>query len=251
VPRLSATMHVVVDDRKLQAFRPIRLRKAADEVAVVLVDAIRGGLYAPGQRLPRERDLAARLDVSRATLREAIAVLAQAGAVSVRRGPGGGIFVESPANLGHLLGQLHNRPGDSVRSIMEVRRALELQALLLAAERATAHEIEQLWELVARLETLVHADAEFVALSIQFHLRIAEISKNQTLADFVRQVFAQYELVREKYPVGHIELEWSIEIHKRLVRAIESRDNDEIIAAHDERLGSIEEYLLGERLKFP
>jgi hypothetical protein len=52
---------------KLAHFRPVRLRKAADVVVDILVDAIRNGLYIPGDKLPRERDLAAHLEVSRTT----------------------------------------------------------------------------------------------------------------------------------------------------------------------------------------
>ena len=58
------------DDRGLSAFSPIRIRRASDEVLAVLVDAIRGGLYEPGDALPPERDLAERLHISRKVLNE-------------------------------------------------------------------------------------------------------------------------------------------------------------------------------------
>jgi len=59
------------------------------------VTAIALGQFVPGQRLPTERELAAMLSVSRATVREAIARLAEAGYVTVRRGRSGGTFVTS------------------------------------------------------------------------------------------------------------------------------------------------------------
>src|SRR3990172_12269812 len=82
-------------DRKISVFRPLRMRKAAEEVVAVIVDAIRGGIYEPGEKLPRERDLAAALEVSRAVVREAVGILERAWIVTVRRGVNGGIVVET------------------------------------------------------------------------------------------------------------------------------------------------------------
>src|SRR5262249_6487237 len=78
-------------DRGLSAFKPVQLRKAADEVLAALIDAIRGGLYRPGDLLPRERDLAEQLEVSRTVVRSAIDTLRQAEVLSVQRGRRGGI----------------------------------------------------------------------------------------------------------------------------------------------------------------
>ena len=73
------------DDRHLGVFRPIKLQKAADAVIAVLADAIRGGLFEPGDLLPSERNLAAQLQVSRSVLREAVDVLRREGILAVKR----------------------------------------------------------------------------------------------------------------------------------------------------------------------
>src|SRR5579859_450210 len=96
-----------VDDRGLSAFRPLLMRTAADEVIAVLANAIGGGLYGEGDLLPRERDLAERLGVSRTVVREALAVLRRAGVVTVRRGVAGGTMVASLAALPQVLSNLH------------------------------------------------------------------------------------------------------------------------------------------------
>jgi GntR family transcriptional regulator len=61
-----------------------------------VADAIRQGGHGPGGRLPPERELAERLDVSRSTLRLALHDLERAGVVVRRRGRGGGTFVAAP-----------------------------------------------------------------------------------------------------------------------------------------------------------
>ena len=78
-------------------FRPVRAGNAFEDTVARLLQAIRLGLVAPGESLPPERDLAARLAVSRDTVRDAIGSLANAGFLVARRGRYGGTFVtEAP-----------------------------------------------------------------------------------------------------------------------------------------------------------
>ena len=73
--------------------RPVRGHHAFEACVEQLATAIRLGVYPRGSVLPAERDLAGRLQVSRATLREAMAALRQAGLVETTRGRGGGTVV--------------------------------------------------------------------------------------------------------------------------------------------------------------
>jgi DNA-binding FadR family transcriptional regulator len=80
--------------------RPVAGGNAFEETVQRLLQTVRLGLIAPGERLPAERELAAMLAVSRDTLRDAIASLAEAGYLVSRRGRYGGTFVsnELPAH---------------------------------------------------------------------------------------------------------------------------------------------------------
>src|SRR3954452_17924358 len=73
--------------------RPVRDGNAFESTVEHLAMAIRLGVFTEGERLPSERDLAERLKVGRATLREAIGALRQAGLVRTRRGRSGGTIV--------------------------------------------------------------------------------------------------------------------------------------------------------------
>ena len=77
--------------------RPVRGHHAFEACVEQLARAIRLGVYPVGSTLPPERELAARLTVSRATLREAMAALRQAGLVETTRGRGGGTVVTRQA----------------------------------------------------------------------------------------------------------------------------------------------------------
>ncbi|MFC7716342.1 FadR/GntR family transcriptional regulator [Nonomuraea recticatena] len=73
--------------------RPVRAGNAFEETVERLLQAIKLGMVAQGEKLPPERELAVQLGISRVTLREAIRALQEAGYLDVRRGRYGGAFV--------------------------------------------------------------------------------------------------------------------------------------------------------------
>src|SRR5260370_33351709 len=79
---------------------PVPMRTAGERIAERLVTAIALGEFEPGQRLPTERELAATLEVSRTTVREALQRLHAGGYGVTRRGRGGGTFIQTGAGPG-------------------------------------------------------------------------------------------------------------------------------------------------------
>src|SRR4051794_40189718 len=122
-------------DARLSAFRPLRPKNLAQSVVVVIVDAIRGGLYEPGEKLPPSRELAAALEVSGAVVREATGILERARIISVKRGAQGGAFVETRRIPREVIAEIEGETYQSMKSLLEVRRILETQAALLAGQR--------------------------------------------------------------------------------------------------------------------
>lgn len=237
-------------ERGLEAFQPIRRRKAAEEVIAVLADAIAGGIFEPGEHLPTERDLAARLEVSRRVVREAYDVLRSAGVISVRRGNFGGTRVESLAELKHVLAGLQGETRANLRSLLEVRRSLELTAALLVAERATADDLNRLRMLVRALEELGDRVEEFVAIDARFHVYLAKVSGNAVLAEYQRGTLNRILGLRAELPVGHVPLPAARENQRTTMTALESRSPRRITRAMDEHMAALEDVLLGERLRF-
>jgi DNA-binding FadR family transcriptional regulator len=116
-------------------FRAVRTGNAFEETVERLLEGIKLGIYAPGDRLPPERELTRRLGVSRITLREALRELCTAGYVETKRGRFGGTFVirqPEPPSLATAARDM----GDFLEDALTFRRVVETGAAEMAA-RAT------------------------------------------------------------------------------------------------------------------
>jgi GntR family transcriptional repressor for pyruvate dehydrogenase complex len=236
------------EDDRLAVFRPVRLRSAADIVLAVLVDAIRGGAFAPGDMLPKERDLAERLEISRPVLRQAFAVLRSAGIVSARRGPGGGTVVESLENLNRVLAHIEGETRFELRQVLEVRRANEPYAAVLCSERASEADFELLQKLVEDLPNHLETPHSAIEADLRFHLMVAEKSGNAMLAGIIRDVYNRMSVLREPYPYGHVDYDLSIENQWLVFDALRSREPARIYTAIDTHNAGYEQVMLGYKL---
>lgn len=172
-------------------FQRIRAPKLSDSIAEQLEELILEGALKPGEKLPPERELAIRLEVSRPSLREAILKLKTQGLVESRRGGGTYIrdIVADPVT-NPLLHLLKGHP-ETVFDVLELRHALEETAAQLAAERATEGDLQRLrecYEAAYRLDTERDPVADAQA-DAAFHLAIAEASHNAVLIHIMRSLF--------------------------------------------------------------
>jgi DNA-binding FadR family transcriptional regulator len=234
-------------DARLSAFHPIRVRTAADEVIAVLADAIRGGLYSPGDSLPRQADLAERLEVSKAVLRDALEVLRRAGIVSVRRGNAGGVRVISTDNLYAVIASIGGEVHANLRTALEARRPVETQAAVFVARLANPDVLSRLKELVDAQEAETDPE-EFLRLDQTFHYSLAQHCGNALLGSFVRTVLDHIIATTAEFPVGRARRDDAIANQRGTLEAIISGDADSVRRAMDVHLVMLEEAYIGERL---
>jgi DNA-binding FadR family transcriptional regulator len=126
-------------------FRPPVFAQRYEQVAATLEAEIRSGALAPGDRLPSERDLAQRMGISRATVREALGALQLAGLVETRQGAGSFVVGVSPAGA-----ELAIAPDASPSAVLEARAIFEPAIASLAARSGRDDfEIERLLDVMA------------------------------------------------------------------------------------------------------
>ncbi|WP_191490092.1 FadR/GntR family transcriptional regulator [Pseudomonas sp. FEN] len=180
--------------------------------------------FGPGDVLPSQRDLALRLGVSRASLREALSSLSALGVISVQ--PGKGVFVQAPVDLAPAGGLAWPFAAQaSPEDIFQLRYALEGFAAGLAAVTLTADELDALQDNVEALRVELKAgDFEAAArLDFDFHRRILLASGNQAMVGILS---ATAELFLESQKLPFIRAERAMETwqeHRKILRALARR----------------------------
>jgi GntR family transcriptional repressor for pyruvate dehydrogenase complex len=156
-----------------------------DEAIEKIKGMIVAGDLRPGDKLPREADLAERLGLSRNSLREAVKALSLIRVLDVRQGDGTYVTSLAPGLLLDALSFVVDfHRDDTVLEFLEVRRVLEPAATALAAQRMTDEEVGELRAVLAELGDEPDVDA-LVANDLEFHRRIAAGSGNGVLCSLI------------------------------------------------------------------
>jgi DNA-binding FadR family transcriptional regulator len=204
--------------------RPARTGNAFEDALERLLQAVKLGVFRPGDRLPPSRDLAARLGVSRVTLREALHALEHAGYLELRRGRSGGSFVISrpavPAS--EVL------PGTRTAELDDVlvyREAVEVGAAAAAA-RTPLTEV-QAGYLRRRADDVAGAGLrEYRQADSRLHLAIAELTGSATLVAAVADARMRVCDLLDRIPLLEPNLTHSTRQHAAVVAAILAGEPD-------------------------
>jgi GntR family transcriptional regulator, transcriptional repressor for pyruvate dehydrogenase complex len=157
----------------------------ADEAINKIKEMIVSGALRPGDRLPKEADLAERLGLSRNSLREAVKALSMIRVLDVRQGDGTYVTSLEPHLLLDLLGFVVDfHTDDAVMHFLEVRRLLEPAATALAAQRMSSGDVEKLQAVLDELSAEPSIEA-LVANDLEFHRRIAAAAGNPVLSSLL------------------------------------------------------------------
>jgi len=162
-------------------FQPIEPRRLYRQIADQLRQLIQSGEFAMGTRLPPERDLAAKMGVSRPSVREALIALEVEGLIEVRMGSG--IFVIGRESVR----MLDNAPGPL--EIIRARKLIEGELAAVAARSKDRSLVGDLNESLREMERDIAARTLPIHGDRSFHIRIAQASDNSVLQAVVTQLF--------------------------------------------------------------
>jgi DNA-binding FadR family transcriptional regulator len=189
-----------------------------------LLQTVRMGLVRPGERLPSERELAVLLEVSRDTIRDATASLADAGFLDIRRGRYGGTFVS--ATLTDFSGQDSSWRGqpsamgpEDIKDLLVFREVLEVGAARTAATLELTSDIrDALWR--AHVDSSTASPENFRRLDSRFHLLIAQITGSRRLIGEVASTRMRVNELLDEIPLLSPNIEHSTAQHEEIVSAI-------------------------------
>lgn len=210
-------------DRLAAELTPVRNEGLTENLVRKLKDSVLRGVVRPGERLPPERDLAALLNVSRSSLRQALKALQVMGVLEVKQGSGNYLSASAEHILREPANLLVPLRGISFGELYEARRAMEAEAAACAASRATADDIVKLRRELALMRSATNDLTSFVRIDAQFHHHIAVASGNSVFVWFqemVNRVLWDGQLLH----IRNVSLDTVLNDHERITDAIADGD---------------------------
>lgn len=162
-------------------FNSIDNRKVYEKVVEQIQRNILNGELKKGDKLPSERELSELMNISRASIREALRVLENMGVIESIHGEGNFVCMNSDKSLLQPLSMMFKLNNGKYQDIMELRRVLEIESTRLAASRCSNLECIELVNIVEKMEEETYGKCRndiLVELDKKFHNKVASISKN-------------------------------------------------------------------------
>lgn len=201
----------------------VKVRRLYIEVANQIENQIRSGNIKTGERLPSERDLASRFEVSRPTIREAMIALEIAGLVEIRTGSG---IYALPTNDQALSRQLDDVPGPF--EVLEARLLVEPEAVSLAAARITSNQLEVLEKALKVMESADSDEHQKEQADELFHCTIATATNNSALCSYIKWLWelrnASVLSSTFHQKVRDLGVHPYVDEHRRILNALKLRD---------------------------
>jgi DNA-binding FadR family transcriptional regulator len=206
-------------------------------VAGRIQELIREEKIGPGERLPSERDLATKLSVSRASLREALISLELTGHVEVRGGSG--VYVAEKKEEAPN-GAQEGGPGPF--EVLSARRLIEPEVAAIAARVASDSAIDAILRAAEEMERLHDVKLSDEMADRAFHLSIARATGNSAMVGVIEYLWDQrgrlWHRLSEHFQTEELRQE-TLTDHRRVLQAIVARDPAEAkraMRAHLERV---------------
>ena len=174
---------------------PVPMRTAGERIAERIVTAIALGEFVPDQRLPTERELAAMLEVSRTSVREALQRLQASGYVTTRRGRGGGTFVKTGRgpDADEMIRRTLVPAWKELSEILDFRSLVEQLIARTAAQRRDSHDIAAIRQAVDGYAGAADREASRLA-DHALHQAIARATHNARLVDLSARIRREVSL---------------------------------------------------------
>lgn len=225
--------------------QPVRGHMAFESCVEQLGSAIQLGVFREGSRLPNERDLAGRLNVSRATLREAISALRSAGFVTTSRGRGGGTVVESLENAQPFDRTRNRDRQEEIDDILIFRSIIEPGASFRAASTKLPEESQVLLRTCLADFDEHLAPADYRQADARLHLAIASVSGSRRLAKASSTIQTKIHHYLAEIPFLQTNIVNSDVQHRQIIEAILEGDAGTARSVMEEHCGATAALLNG------
>jgi GntR family transcriptional regulator, transcriptional repressor for pyruvate dehydrogenase complex len=225
----------------VEQLRPVTRPRLYEVIVEQLCGYIADNEMTTGDRLPAERDLAAKLGVSRASLSQALVALEVQGVLSVRHGDGA-ILVRQPTEERAIKALREH--ADRIPDIIEAREALEVKLAGLAAARRSADEMAAIDRAIATMEAEIETGDRGVVGDEMFHEAITAAAHSSLLAKLMHEISGLIKETRIESLSQEHRPRASLEGHRRIAEAVRRQDSAEASAAMAEHIRLVSDVAL-------
>lgn len=213
----------------MQFLKRVKQKKISDQVFDQLRELIFRGKLKPGEKLMPERDMAETMDVSRTSIRNAIARLAAMGLVEHQQGSGTFVAVSCSKNKNPFAAAMTAQDA-TIYDLLEVRMGLECVAASLAAKRADAADVSSMEQSMGEMEKEVQADRLGTQADTSFHMAIAYATKNplhiHVMKNFYDYLFLGIRESLQSLYENPENIQSILNQHRAIMDSIINRDQD-------------------------
>jgi GntR family transcriptional repressor for pyruvate dehydrogenase complex len=219
---------------------PVRTTRTFESAIEHLTEAIEQAGLRTGDKLPNESVLAERLGISKPTLRQALRVLELSGLVEVRRGKSGGIFVVTDLVPSVAIFTAVKLEEAAAIDVLRARRVLERAVAQEAMRVATAADLVELERTVELLERHLGERPSVMRADAMFHRALVRSCRNETIQAAMRGVGRGLAPIRDAYSGGVPYDRQTLDVHRRQIAAMRSRDEDALEKVLDDHFRMLE-----------
>lgn len=213
----------------------------SEQIATRLLSLLKEKHLKPGDKLPPERELAALMQVSRSSLREALRALSMMNVLEIRQGSGTYVSSLDSELLAERLSFIFSVKDSAVTELFEARKILEAGIAGLAAQRVAAEDIEALKLCLAASKEAVDNPDAFLKADLALHKKITEIARNSVLTSMYDSISQLNLASRSRTNEIPGLREQSHKDHQQIVTALETRDAQAAQQAMLQHLNNVEQ----------
>jgi DNA-binding FadR family transcriptional regulator len=235
---------LVTQENAAPGFGPVERKILWEQVAEQLMAMLREKRLRPGDKLPPERELAAMMQVSRPSLREALRALSMLNVLEMRQGAGTFVTSLETELLVEHLDFVLSLDESSLLELFEARKIVEIGIAGLAAQRITDEELSELEAGLARSQEALHHPPDFLRADEQLHKTITQAARNPIMSRVIDSISRLLMVSRSRTVEITGVRERTVEDHRAIVAALKRRDPEAAQEAMLQHLNHVEQGLL-------
>lgn len=217
--------------------------KAYEKVTHYVKERIKTGELRVGDKIPTERELSEKLELSRNSVREALRTMDNMGLIRCRQGSGNYISGEMQQIIEETLYMMFMLKQISDIDVSQLRRAIDIQAMILAVRNVNEDDIYEIKQLLDRLDVIEVDESAFVDRDI--HLLISKYSKNKLIEiinDTLSTIMEKFIFKARRLVIGN-ESDVLTVFHRDMLMSLLERNEGKGVLVINKHYDTIDKYL--------